>query len=123
MDAGIMALMIPFAGMGMVAYMVYLAHVRKLAEIKAHSGNVVVEGGTVSADVRTELQALRAEVEKLRDTSTKFDMSFDAGLTRLEERVSRVEETRAVAPSQYRVSTSTRDEELQTVSAGSGTGR
>ena len=42
------------------------------------------------------LNALREEVERLRDTSTKFDVSFDASLSRLEERVDRLE-TRAAA--------------------------
>jgi len=45
------------------------------------------------ADAST-LQAvdeLRREMQALRETSTKFDLSFDAGLSRLEERMNRVE--------------------------------
>lgn len=96
MDAGILALMIPLAGIGTGALAIYLSHVRKIAEIKARTGVVEnqvrsANNTSVSNDVRAELQALREEVAKLRDTSTKFDLSFDAGLTRLEERVSRVE--------------------------------
>lgn len=96
MNEGILALMIPLAGIGTGALAIYLTHVRKLAEIKARSGvveNHNTAGNTnVSNDVRAELKALRDEVAKLRDTSTKFDLSFDAGLTRLEDRVARVEE-------------------------------
>lgn len=96
MEPAILALMIPLMGIGTGALTIYLSHVRKLAEIKARAGTVenknTVGNAAVSNDVRTELQALREEVAKLRDTSTKFDLSFDAGLTRLEDRVARVEE-------------------------------
>lgn len=89
-----MALLIPFAALGFAGFVVYLKHLTKLAEIQARGG-VGLQNGNVSADVRAELQALRAEVEKLRDTSTKFDLSFDAGLTRLENRVERTEQDAA----------------------------
>ncbi len=97
---GVMALCIPLAGIGTGALAVYLSHVRKIAEIKAQSGNVEnVARQNVSNDVYAELRALREEVAKLRDTSTKFDLSFDAGLTRLEDRVARVEEHNYVSHS------------------------
>jgi len=86
--------MIPLAGIGVGGLAVWTSHLRKLAEIQARSGNVV-QNGNVSADVRAELQALQNEVAKLRDTSTKFDLSFDAGLTRLENRVERTEQDAA----------------------------
>jgi hypothetical protein len=41
-----------------------------------------------------EVAALRREVAELRETTGKFDMSFDAALDRLEERVGRVENDR-----------------------------
>jgi hypothetical protein len=34
---------------------------------------------------------LQRQVRELRDTSTKFDMALDAGMTRLEDRVERME--------------------------------
>lgn len=51
-----------------------------------------------SDDVATlhALRELRQEVQALRDTTTKFDMAFDASLDRLEARVERVE-TRTTA--------------------------
>ncbi|MBC8138891.1 MAG: hypothetical protein H8F28_23695 [Fibrella sp.] len=103
MEPGVLALMIPLSAIGTGALAIYLAHVRKLAEIKARTGVVenrnTANNGNVSGDVRAELQALREEVAKLRDTSTKFDLSFDAGLTRLEDRVARVEEQNHAARS------------------------
>lgn len=50
-----------------------------------------------SDQVVQQLQALRAEVTSLKDTSHQFDVSFDEALTRLEQRVGRIE-TKAAAP-------------------------
>ena len=47
-----------------------------------------------------EVAALRREVQALRDTTTKFDMTFDATLDRLESRVERLETERGVSVSQ-----------------------
>jgi hypothetical protein len=38
-----------------------------------------------------DIQALRREMATLRETSTRFDMSFDAALARVEDRLTRVE--------------------------------
>jgi hypothetical protein len=38
-----------------------------------------------------EFDALRQEVRSLRDTSTQYDLSFDAALQRMEQRVERME--------------------------------
>ena len=39
----------------------------------------------------SEVEALRREIAALRETTTHFDMSFDAALHRVEERLSSVE--------------------------------
>lgn len=44
-----------------------------------------------------EVAALRQELAHLRETTGKFDMSFDAALDRLEERVSGLEAARRAA--------------------------
>jgi ubiquinone biosynthesis protein UbiJ len=41
--------------------------------------------------ITQQLQALRAEVAALRDTSTQFDMSLENSVQRLEQRVERLE--------------------------------
>lgn len=41
--------------------------------------------------VLSELRALRLQMEQMQSTCHQFDLSFDAALTRLEERVHRVE--------------------------------
>jgi hypothetical protein len=37
------------------------------------------------------IEELRKEVAELRDTTTRFDMSFDAAITHLEQRMDRLE--------------------------------
>ena len=56
-------------------------------------------GGTGKAgpDIVSRLDRLQEEMTALRDTSTKFDMSFDAALDRLEQRMERVEEHQVTA--------------------------
>ena len=44
-----------------------------------------------------EVAALRREVTQLRETTTKFDVSFDAAICRVEERVERLEGERRTA--------------------------
>lgn len=38
------------------------------------------------------IEELRQEIVALRETTTRFDISFDAAITRLEQRMNRVEE-------------------------------
>lgn len=49
-------------------------------------------------DVTRQLEAMRAEIAGLRDTSTQFDISLEHSVERLEERVGRVETKVAAAP-------------------------
>ncbi|MCX6369175.1 MAG: hypothetical protein NTX57_21055 [Armatimonadetes bacterium] len=62
-----------------------LHHRLKMAEIKAKS----VQANDVG--VQVAIDELRNEVRQLRDTTMRYDMSFDAALTRMEERVDRME--------------------------------
>lgn len=65
-------------------------HKQELEKIRMRKGNE----GTVqlSDELRAELNALKEQVLALRDTTTKFDLSFDAALDNMEERMKRVEE-------------------------------
>ncbi|MBC8104308.1 MAG: hypothetical protein H7Z41_17165 [Cytophagales bacterium] len=73
------------------------SHQRKMAEIKARSGNIGnALGGPLLNEIKNELVSLRGEVAALRDTTTRFDMSFDSAISRLEQRVDRIEENGAV---------------------------
>lgn len=68
---------------------IWTHHVRKLAEIKSRG-----DDGKGASALRQEVAALRAEVEALRDTTTKFDLSFDAQLTQLETRMEKAESSK-----------------------------
>lgn len=64
-------------------------------------------------DVTRQLEALRAEVAGLRDTSTQFDMSLEHSVERLEERVGRIETK--TTPSAVHPVSLTQPEETQQV--------
>lgn len=75
------------------AFRMWLRHKEKVTAMKYRQ-----EG---APGILEEVAALRREVAALRETTTKFDMSFDAAISRLEGRVDRLEEPapRGVAPS------------------------
>jgi hypothetical protein len=72
---------------GWIPLKVILGHISKMAEIKALAGR----GGE---GVARQLEEVQAELRALRETTTRFDVSFDAALTRLEERVQSMETER-----------------------------
>ena len=55
----------------------------------------LTEGSRRNDETSRAVEDLRREVAALRETSTTFDMSFDAAITRLEERVERTESGQA----------------------------
>ena len=85
MDGSFIGFVAVAGGCAIPIIAIWTSHVRSLAKIKA--------SGVQSVDnaLRQEVEALRAEVSALRDTTTKFDLSFDAQLTQLETRMERTE--------------------------------
>jgi hypothetical protein len=72
----------------------------KAERIRAEASAGRRAGGSEDA-VLAEIKALKQQMADMQNTSHQFDMSFDAALTRLEERVSRLETRnapRAAAP-------------------------
>jgi hypothetical protein len=63
----------------------------KIVEIRSRQGNVLSE------EVRNELREMKSQLAQLRETTTKFDLSFDAAITRLEDRVDQIERRQGVA--------------------------
>ena len=86
-DGEIVAILGIVAVFGIPLSAIWTHHLRELAKIKAQKTN------NVSDDVRREMEAMRQEMAHLRDTTTKFDMSFDAALSRLEQRMDKTETT------------------------------
>jgi len=77
---GVLAIALIF-GLPIIA--ILTAHHRKVLEIRYQSR----ANGTVLEAV----DSLRKDVAELRDTSTRFDLSFDTALQRLESRVEHLE--------------------------------
>ena len=74
-----------FTIFGFAGFQSLLKHRLKMAEIK-------IKGVQANdASVQAAIDELRNEVRQLRDTTMRYDMSFDAALTRMEERVDRIE--------------------------------
>lgn len=64
-------------------------HRQQLEKIRASKSSA---SSQVDAAVLAELGQVKEQLLALRDTTTKFDLSFDASLEKLEERMKRVEE-------------------------------
>lgn len=73
-------------GTGMIVSVVGLAmhHHRKLLEMKQR-------GSIQAARPDAEIEKLRAEIAELRETTTRYDLSFDTALQRIEGRLEVVE--------------------------------
>jgi len=78
---------------GWIPLKVIFNHRLRMAEIQARKTGD-------SKSLREDLEALRAEVKALRDTATKFDISFDATLDSLQKRVDTLETRRPVSPAE-----------------------
>ena len=60
-------------------------HMRQMAEIKGRTAGV-------DSTLGQELQEIKRQISELRDTTTKYDISFDAALQRMESRMTNVEQ-------------------------------
>lgn len=80
---GIVAVVMTF-GIPLAAILTY--HHRRVLEMKLKLRDAAGQ------DVRTEIADLRQQLSELRDTATRYDLSFDAALQRIESRVERIEQ-------------------------------
>jgi hypothetical protein len=53
--------------------------------------------GSGNSDTLRAIEDLRKEVSELRDTTTRFDMSFDAAISHLEQRMDGLERRKTTA--------------------------
>ena len=70
-----------------VAGMIWLGVVISLALKKDALKMQLKAGQNVDGKVMEELTALKQQIAELRDTTTRYDMSFDSALQRIESRV------------------------------------
>ena len=78
---GLAAVLMMF-GIPIVA--IITGHQRKMAEMK-------FKGGGAEGNVIKEIHELKQQFSELRDTTTRYDLSFDAALQRIESRVGHLE--------------------------------
>ena len=84
-DPGQIAIFIPIIAVSIPIVAIVLKHHQRLVELKLQMLN---QGDTQLA---AQLQSLQKEISELRDTSTRYDMSFDSALQRIEHRVGTLE--------------------------------
>ncbi|MDX1932069.1 MAG: hypothetical protein SFU56_05645 [Capsulimonadales bacterium] len=92
MDHGTIALFIPIVALFIPISAIWTHHLRQMAEIKAQQGK------TIAPDVRQDLNEIKQQLSELRDTTTRFDMSFDAAITTLERRMDNFEQAQGQIP-------------------------
>ncbi|MCS6777482.1 MAG: hypothetical protein RMJ43_12835 [Chloroherpetonaceae bacterium] len=71
------------------SFAIWTYHRRKMEELQLQ------RNATAERQLQAQLDALRAEIQSLRDTTLQYDLSFDTALQRLEARVAQLERQRA----------------------------
>ena len=84
------ALMIPIIALCVPIVAIWAKHKERMEEIRSRSRETQTVVGDES--LRAEVQQLKEQMMALRDTTTKFDLSFDGALDTMEERMKRLEE-------------------------------
>jgi hypothetical protein len=80
------AVFIPIVALFIPISAIVTHHLRKIEEIRYRAGN------RADSTTQAQLDAMKAELIALRDTSTKFDLEFDKALDDVDKRLQRVEE-------------------------------
>jgi hypothetical protein len=75
---------------GLPVVAIVTSHQRKMMEMKLRLGDQRQSAPS------SELQDLRRAIDELRDTTTRYDISFDAALQRMDSRMNNVEQKLAV---------------------------
>ena len=84
-----------FGGIGLIILAGNKAKIDKMrAEREIMQQSLAPRGMNAPAD----LQGLKEQISEMQNTSHQFDISFDAALSRLEERVNRMEAKAAAVP-------------------------
>jgi FtsZ-interacting cell division protein ZipA len=90
MEPGQIAVFIPIIALCIPIVAIWVKHKERMEEIRSRA--TTTNKVEISAELRAELSSLKEQVLALRDTTTKFDLSFDSALDSMEERMKRVEE-------------------------------
>ncbi len=87
---GEIAVFIPIIALCIPIVAIWVKHKERMEEIRSRSRETKTVVGDES--LRAEVQQLKDQMMALRDTTTKFDLSFDGALDTMEERMKRLEE-------------------------------
>lgn len=99
MGDAIQALCVLLGSCSGVSLIIWTSTQAQIARIKAEAEAARVTAAPMPGDaVLAEIKAMRQQMEQMQSTSHEFDISFDAALSRLEQRVSRVEAKGNAAP-------------------------
>jgi galactokinase/mevalonate kinase-like predicted kinase len=80
---GLVAVLLIF---GWPIALILTGHHRRLVEMKLRMGQQADE------NVMAELKEMKQQIAQLRDTTTRYDLSFDTALQRLESRMANMEQ-------------------------------
>ena len=83
---------------GGVALVILAGNKAKIDKMRAEREIMHQSLNPRSTNDANELQALKQQVSEMQNTGHQFDISFDAALSRLEERMSRMETKVAASP-------------------------
>ena len=78
-------ILIPLSGILLAATIVYLSFKKQMLVLKLSEKSSIETGATA------EIESLKHQLAELRDTTTRYDMSFDSALQRIESQVGNVE--------------------------------
>lgn len=78
-------ILIPLAAFMIPITAIWTAHQRKMIELRLQLGQ------GENFNVTEELRQMKNQISELRDTTTRYDMSFDSALQRIESRVGNLE--------------------------------
>lgn len=79
---------------GLPAFALWSHHRRKMEELKIQQRIVT------DKNVQGQLDAIRSEVQALRDTALQYDLSFDTNLQQMEQRLAVLERQSRALPSE-----------------------
>ena len=94
MEEMIAAILVPLGLFGTIIAIVSMKHKQRIEELK------VIRGQGAGGNVESEMRKLQEQIHDLRDTTTRYDMSFDAALQRLESRMGHLEAQQRESDSQ-----------------------
>jgi hypothetical protein len=90
----VVAMFIFFFGLfiGLPGVAIWAHHRRKMEELK------IQQQLMVDKNVQAQLDAIRAEIQSLRDTTLQYDLSFDTNLQEMERRLHALERQSSSRP-------------------------